>query len=142
MPTFGLEECIQGLLYLLYNPNLKDPLNFHICTADENTFRLNVKRSIREGYESVVSSQVNQWEHRHSFSSTDDDSSSSSTDSGEEYGSMSWRTNYVRCSYFYHSNESISSGLSGSTNIIETLHSWISKRHDDLRQFKRWLSNS
>lgn len=44
-----LEDCVQGLLFLLYNPNLDDPLNPYFNPEDEeqhNSFEEDVKKSL------------------------------------------------------------------------------------------------
>ena len=45
--SFGLEDCIQGLLFLLYQPNLSDPISgFFNCNIDWDTFEHNVQKSL------------------------------------------------------------------------------------------------
>ncbi len=47
-PQFGLEDCIQGLLFLFYNPNLDDPLS-PLCdpSLTEEEFKDNVANSLK-----------------------------------------------------------------------------------------------
>jgi len=35
MPTMRLEDYVQGILYLLHNPNFEDPLSDYFCIARE-----------------------------------------------------------------------------------------------------------
>ena len=45
-----LEDCVQGLLFLLYNPNLEDPLNPWFSPDDDNEeFVENVLKSLQGG---------------------------------------------------------------------------------------------
>lgn len=46
-PNFGLDDIVQGLLYLLHNPNLADPLSpYFDPDMDEAEFQSNVQRSL------------------------------------------------------------------------------------------------
>jgi len=50
--TNNLEDCVQGLLFLLYNPNLEDPLSPLFdpeCDNDYDDFAENVRRSLEGG---------------------------------------------------------------------------------------------
>ena len=50
--TSTLEDCVQGLLFLLYNPNLDDPLSPLFdpeCDNDFDNFAENVRRSLEGG---------------------------------------------------------------------------------------------
>ena len=46
-PTFGLEDCVQGILFLLYEPNLEDTLSDWFFPNDDITFLKAVKRSLK-----------------------------------------------------------------------------------------------
>ena len=49
-PSMTLEDVVQGLLFLLYNPNLEDPLSCLFCgSEDEDDFLCDVRRSLRGG---------------------------------------------------------------------------------------------
>ena len=49
-PTMTLEDVIQGLLFLLHEPNLEDPLSCMFNgSEDEEEFRRNVRRTLRGG---------------------------------------------------------------------------------------------
>lgn len=45
--NFGLEDCVQGLLFLFYEPNLDDPLSPYIPWDINEPFEETVQRSIR-----------------------------------------------------------------------------------------------
>ena len=48
--TYTLEDCVQGLLFLMYNPNLEDPLSPLFDPEDDNSyddFAKNVRRSLQ-----------------------------------------------------------------------------------------------
>lgn len=46
-PNFGLDDIIQGLLFLLHNPNLSDPLSpYFDPDMDESEFQSNVQQSL------------------------------------------------------------------------------------------------
>uniref|UniRef100_A0A1I8G630 UBIQUITIN_CONJUGAT_2 domain-containing protein n=1 Tax=Macrostomum lignano TaxID=282301 RepID=A0A1I8G630_9PLAT len=46
--TFGIEDCLQGLLFLLYHPNISDPVSSYFESGlDQATFIRNVGRSLR-----------------------------------------------------------------------------------------------
>ena len=46
-PCYGLQDCIQGLLFLLHNPNLSDPLSpYFDGSLDEEEFARNVRKSL------------------------------------------------------------------------------------------------
>ncbi|XP_062515007.1 ubiquitin-conjugating enzyme E2 S-like [Corticium candelabrum] len=48
--TLSLEDVVQGLLFLIYNPNLDDPLNEYFNDGIEyDEFRLNVELSLQGG---------------------------------------------------------------------------------------------
>ena len=51
-PQRTLEDCVQGLLYIFHNPNLKDPFSAAFFTerVGERDFLRNVRRSMRGGY--------------------------------------------------------------------------------------------
>jgi len=55
-PSYGLQDCIQGILFLLYNPNLADPLSPYFDDFyDEEEFAKNVRMSLRgESVEGVT----------------------------------------------------------------------------------------
>ena len=47
-----LEDCVQGILFLLYNPNLEDPLSPYFCPEDADDMELfykNVRISMEGG---------------------------------------------------------------------------------------------
>ena len=47
-PELTLEDYVQGLLFMFYNPNVEDPLNPAFCgDEDEDRLRYNVRRSMR-----------------------------------------------------------------------------------------------
>ena len=47
LPCYGLQDCIQGLLFLLHNPNLTDPLSpYFDAFYDEEEFAKNVRKSL------------------------------------------------------------------------------------------------
>ena len=60
-PSYGLEDCIQGLLFLFYQPNLEDPLSEWFDSDDYGSFAEGVKLSLEggtiSGYDFPVNNQ-------------------------------------------------------------------------------------
>ena len=59
-PSYGLEDCIQGLLFLFYQPNLEDPLSEWFDSDDYSSFAEGVKLSLEGGTISGYDFPVNQ----------------------------------------------------------------------------------
>ena len=60
--TNNLEDCVQGLLFLLYNPNLEDPLSPLFFLEEDNdydTFAQNVRESLEGGVVAGLSFEIN-----------------------------------------------------------------------------------
>lgn len=60
-PTFSLEDVVQGLLFLIYDPNLEDPLNEYFDgTNSPDEFEANVEMSLQGGEVDGVMYERNQ----------------------------------------------------------------------------------
>lgn len=72
--SLNLEDCIQGILFLLYNPNLDDPLSrFDGGHLDEETFKANLHKSLTET-RSLKSSFTSRKEGKNNKNSTNKNS--------------------------------------------------------------------
>ena len=73
-PTMTLEDVVQGLLFLLHNPNVEDPLSSLFCgSEDEEEFRRHVRLSLRGGNVAGVDFKRNLLDGYESECEEDDD---------------------------------------------------------------------
>ena len=73
-PAMTLEDVVQGLLFLLHNPNVEDPLSSLFCgSEDEDEFRRNVRLSLRGGNVAGVDFKRNLLDGYESECEEDDD---------------------------------------------------------------------
>ena len=73
-PSMTLEDVVQGLLFLIHNPNLEDPLSSLFCgSEDEDEFHRNVRGSLRGGNVAGVDFQRNLVDGYQSEGEEDDD---------------------------------------------------------------------